>query len=98
VLGGKHHLRIALRKKTEYDHLPLLRELALAPDDEVAAEAIRGLASRYSREELEVFLNRHDQELCAGALAALDEVLYMPEWLKAKDGEQEMDLLQLKLR
>jgi hypothetical protein len=78
--------------------LPLLRELALAPDDEVAAEAIRGLASRYSREELEVFLNRHDQELCAGALAALDEVLYMPEWLKAKDGEQEMDLLQLKLR
>jgi hypothetical protein len=27
-------------------------------------------------------------------LAALDEVLYMPEWLKAKDREQERNLLQ----
>lgn len=43
--------------------LPLLRERALARDAEVAAEAVRGLASRYSREELEVFLNGHDQEL-----------------------------------
>jgi hypothetical protein len=38
-----------------------------------------------SHEELEAFLNRHDQELCAGALAALDELLYMPEWMKPQD-------------
>ena len=69
--------------------LPLLRERALARDDEVAAEAVRGLASRCSREELESFLNRYDLELCAGALAALDELLYMPEWLKPKDREEE---------
>jgi hypothetical protein len=61
----------------------LLRELGLASDDKVAAEVIRWLASRCSREELEAFLNQHDQELCAGAMAALDEVLYLPEWLKA---------------
>ena len=71
------------------ENLPPLRELALAPDDEVAAEAVRGLDLLFSREELEAFLNRHDQELCAGALAALDELLYMPEWLKPKDREQE---------
>jgi hypothetical protein len=75
--------------------LPLLRERALARDDEVAAEAVRGLASRYSREELEVILNGHDQELCAGALAALDELLYMPEWLKARDRLKYRYLLQL---
>jgi hypothetical protein len=62
----------------------VLRELALASDEKVAAEAIHGLASRCSREEIEVFLNRYDQELCAGALAVLDEVLYMPEWLKER--------------
>jgi HEAT repeat protein len=69
--------------------LPLLRELALVTDDDVAAEAIRVLASLWSHEELESFLNRHDQKLCTGALAALDEVLYMPEWLKPKDREQD---------
>jgi hypothetical protein len=61
-------------------------------------EAIRALGLRCSREELEVFLNRHDHELSAVALAVLDELLYMPEWLKAKGTEQERDLLQLELR
>ena len=71
--------------------LPLLRELAFATatDDNVAAEAVHSLTSFCSREELEDFLNQHEQELCAGALAALDEVLYMPEWLKPKDREQD---------
>jgi hypothetical protein len=67
----------------------VLHELALAPDNNVAAEAVRGLILLCSREELEEFLNRHVQKLCAVALAALDAVLYMPEWLKAKDTEQE---------
>jgi hypothetical protein len=66
--------------------LPQLRKLALEPDDKVAAQAVRGLASLLAREEFEAFLNQHDQELSAGTLAALDEVLYMPEWLKPKDG------------
>ena len=79
----------ALTSFARTEDLPLLNELALSSDDKVAAEAIRGLASLLPREELEAFLNRHDQELCAGALAALDELLYMPEWLKAKDREQE---------
>ena len=79
----------ALASFSKEEDLPLLRELALGPDDQVAAEAIRGLASLCSREELEVFLNRHDEELCPVALAALDELLYMPEWLKPKDREQE---------
>ena len=59
--------------------MAVLRKQAVPPDDEVAAEAIRGLAARYSREALEAFMNRHDQELCAGTLAALGEMLYMPE-------------------
>jgi HEAT repeat protein len=63
--------------------LVVLRELALAPYDEIAVTAICGLASRCSREEIEMFLNQYDQKLCAGALAAFDELLYMPEWLKA---------------
>jgi hypothetical protein len=41
-------------------------------------EAIRALGLRCSREELEVFLSRHDHELSAVALAVLDELLYMP--------------------
>jgi hypothetical protein len=61
------------------EDLPLLRELALEPDDNVTAEAVRGLASLFSREELEAFLSQHDQELCAGALAAVEELLYMPD-------------------
>jgi HEAT repeat protein len=69
--------------------LPLLGELALAPDDNVAAEAVRGLASLCSPKELEAFLNRYDQGLCAGALGALDELIYMPEWLKPKDTEKQ---------
>ena len=77
------------------EDLPLLRELALEPDENVAAEAIRGLSSLLSREELEAFLNRHDQALCAGALAALDELLYMPEWLKVVRG---VDLTLVSLR
>ena len=71
--------------------LLLLREWALAPDDRVAAEGIRALASRCSRGELEAFLNRDDQELSAGALAALDELLYMPQWMKARDPAQETE-------
>jgi HEAT repeat protein len=69
--------------------LPMLRELALASDHNVAAEAVRGLASLFSREELEEFLNRYEQDLSVGAIVALDELLYMPEWLKAKEKEQE---------
>jgi HEAT repeat protein len=88
----------ALASFSKEEDLPLLRELALAPNHNVAAEAVRGLALLCSREELEALLNRHDQKLCAGALVALDELLYMPEWLKAKDRSQERDLLQLKLR
>jgi len=76
----------ALASFSRPEATPLLRELALEPDDNVAAEAVRGLASLSSREELEAFLNRHDQALCAGALAALDELLYMPEWLKVVRG------------
>jgi hypothetical protein len=34
--------------------LPLLRELALAPGESVAAEAVRGLASHYSREAIAI--------------------------------------------
>ena len=80
----------ALASLAQAQDLPLLlRKRALAPDDKVAAEAIRWLASCCSREELEAFLNQHDQELCAGALAALDELLYMPEWMKARYSEQE---------
>jgi HEAT repeat protein len=74
----------ALASFAQAEVLPLLRELALASDNDVAAEAVRVLASLWSHEELEAFLNRCDQELCASALAALDEVLYMPEWLKPK--------------
>jgi HEAT repeat protein len=79
----------ALASFSKEEDLPLLRELALVADDNVAVEAVRGLASLCSRQELEAFLNQHDQELCARALAALDDLLYMPEWLKTKDGWQE---------
>jgi HEAT repeat protein len=79
----------ALTSSSRIEDLPLLRELALAPDDNVAAEAVRSLILLCSREELEGFLNQHDQKLCAVALAALDEVLYMPEWLKPQDKELE---------
>jgi HEAT repeat protein len=79
----------ALASFSKEEDLPLLRELALVADDNVAVEAVRCLASLCSRQELEAFLNQHDQELCARALAALDDLLYMPEWLKAKDGWQE---------
>ena len=72
----------ALARFSQEEALPLLRKLALTPNNNVAAEAIRAMASHCSREELEALLNRHDQELCAGALAALDEVLYMPEWMR----------------
>jgi HEAT repeat protein len=75
----------ALARFSLTEDLSLLRKLALEPDADVAAEAIRGIAPLCSREELETLLNQHDQKLCAGALAALDEALYMPEWLKAKD-------------
>jgi HEAT repeat protein len=67
------------------EDLPLLRQRALAPDDSVAAEAVRRLAPHYSREQREAFLNEHDQDLCGSALAALDELLYMPDWMKARD-------------
>jgi hypothetical protein len=70
----------ALASFSRPEALPVLRELALVPDDKVAAEAIRKLASLFSHEELETFLNQHDQELCAEALTALDELLYMPEF------------------
>jgi HEAT repeat protein len=66
--------------------LKVLRELALEPDGNVAGSAIKVLATRCSREELEALLIQHDRELCPGALAALDELLYMPEWMKAKVG------------
>jgi hypothetical protein len=75
----------ALASFSQPEDLPLLGELALAPGDNVAAEAVRGLASLCCPEELEAFLNSHDQKLCAVALAALDEVLYMPEWLKPQE-------------
>jgi hypothetical protein len=87
----------ALASFSQEEALPLLRELALTPNNNLAAEAIRAMASHCSREELEALLNRHDQELCAGALAALDEVLYMPEWLKATDREQYRGLFPLEL-
>jgi HEAT repeat protein len=73
------------------EDLSLLQELALAPDDQVAAESIRGLVPLCSRQELVAFLDRHDQELCAVALAALDEVLYMPEWMKTKNRKQDRE-------
>ena len=73
-----------LGRFAQLEDLSLLREVALAPYGEVAAKAIRGLGLLCSREELEAFLNQHDQQLCAGALAALDELLYMPEWMKLK--------------
>ena len=79
------HLTETLERLSRAEALPVLSELALAPDDSVAAEAVRGLIFLCSREELEAFLNQHDQKLCARALAALDEALYMPEWLKARD-------------
>jgi hypothetical protein len=75
----------ALASFSRPEALSVLCDRALASDHKVAVDAIRGLATRCSREELEAFLNRHDQKLCAGALAALDERLYMPEWLKPKD-------------
>jgi len=74
--------------------LALLRELALECDDNDAAEAVRGLILLCSREEFEAFLNRHHQELCVGALPAVDELFYMPEWLGAKGIGQERNLLQ----
>jgi HEAT repeat protein len=79
----RHAALKALGRFSKEEALALLRVLALAADDEVAAEIVRGLALLCSREELEAFLEQHDQELCAGALAALDELLYMLEWLKA---------------
>jgi hypothetical protein len=78
-----------LARLRQPEDLPLLRELACAPDCDVAVQAIQDLASRCSREELEAFLIQHDQELCAQALAALDELLYMPEWLNPKNMEKE---------
>jgi HEAT repeat protein len=75
----------ALGRFAQPEALLLLRELALVRDPQVAVDAILGLASLCSREELEAFLNQHDQELCASALAALDKLLYMPEWMKARD-------------
>jgi hypothetical protein len=80
----------ALGRFARAENLPLLRELVLVPDGKVAAAAIRGLAPRCSHEELEVFLNQHDQELSAEALAALDELLYMPEWLKRRGSALQM--------
>jgi HEAT repeat protein len=75
----------ALGRSSKQDALPLFaRELALA---EVAAETVRSLALLCSREELEAFLNQHDKELCAMALAALDELLYMPEWMSVDETE-----------
>jgi HEAT repeat protein len=75
----------ALASFSKEEDAQLLRERALAPDNDVAAEAVRGLASLCSHQELEVFLNQNDQELCVGALAALDELLYRPKWLKEKN-------------
>lgn len=74
-----------------------LHNLTLASNHNFAVEAVRTLASCCSREELETFLNEHDQQLCVEALVALDELLYRPEWLKAKGMEQKSDLLQLEL-
>jgi hypothetical protein len=90
VITAKHrcstrHIALAYPGFPSGRGLPLLGELALAPDDNVAAEAVRGLALLCSREELEAFLNRYDQGLCARALGALDA----PEWLKPQDREQE---------
>jgi HEAT repeat protein len=78
----------ALASFARPEALLVLRALALAPYDNVAVEAVRSLTLLCSREELTALLNQHDQELCAGALAALDKVLYMPEWLKTNEKEQ----------
>jgi HEAT repeat protein len=78
----------ALKSFSKQEDLPLLRELALVTDYNVAAEAVRGLASLCSHEELEAFLNQHDHELCARALAALDDLLYMPKWLMGPKDEE----------
>jgi HEAT repeat protein len=75
----------ALASFSRQEDLLLFRDLALTPNDDVAAEAVRGLAARSSREGLEAFLIEHDQKLCGGALAALDKLLYVPAWLKTKD-------------
>ena len=64
--------------------LSLLCDKAFARD-KVAVEAICELTSRCSRKELEAILNEHDQQLWLGALAALHEQLYTPEWMKLKD-------------
>jgi len=55
----------ALARFSQTENLPLLRELAEDEYPDVLVEAVRGLASFWFREELEAFLNQHDQyELC----------------------------------
>jgi hypothetical protein len=88
----------ALANAAKDKDLSELHNQALASNHNFAVEAVYSLVSRCSRHELETFLDEHDQQLCVEALVALDELLYMPEWLKAGDREQEMDLLQLESR
>jgi HEAT repeats len=52
--------------------ISVLQELTLVPDAQVVVQAISRLGSLCSREELEVFLNLHDQQLSADALTSLD--------------------------
>ena len=79
-----------LGRLAQPEDLPLLRELAKDQESLIGETAMKVLMS-FSREELEVFLNRHDEQLSADALTALDELLYTPEWLKPKDRKQEME-------
>jgi HEAT repeat protein len=86
--GVRREAAYALRNSKKAKALPLLRELALEPNDQVAAAAAESLGVLCSHKELKDFLYQHDQQLCAGALAALDEMLYMPDWLKNKDTDK----------
>ena len=61
----------ALGSFSRAEDLQLLRELALAPDNSVAAEAVCRPSLALLHQELEAFLNRYDQGLYAVALAAL---------------------------
>jgi hypothetical protein len=79
--------------------LPLLRSLALAPDHNLAARLFAGYLALFPR-RIRSVLEQQDQELFAPALAALDELVYMPEWLKLQDRDVAVreftDLTELK--
>jgi len=64
VMKALTSLTEILERLSRPDVLPLLRELAPAPDDTVAAEAVRDLILLCPQEELEAFPNKHDQKLC----------------------------------